>query len=300
MTRGAPALWRRFLDRFPDHAEAPRARLRMGQSLAAAGRSAEAAAAFRELWLSAPVHAVGRRGGARASRPGGAGRSRPRGRRRVQRIERAERVAAAGVGDQARAEAEAVLAEGPPVELALKALRVVVDGARRSGRDDAALAATNRGARAVAGRQARARGSSSPPRSSRRRTARARSPPLDRLVADYPKSPEADDALLLKARILESGPDPKSAEPVYLKLAQGYPESEEGLRARVAARLAVVASLRLSPRRLSAGPASRRSATASQDYRDASLYWTARAQTAAGHTESAAKHYAQLICRVAA
>src|SRR5215470_4600991 len=47
----AAALWRRFLERFPDHAEASRARLRMGQSLVAAGRPAEAATAFRELWL---------------------------------------------------------------------------------------------------------------------------------------------------------------------------------------------------------------------------------------------------------
>src|SRR5262249_20955483 len=51
----AAALWRRFLERFPDHAEASRARLRMGQSLAAAGRPTEAAAAFRELWLTVPA-----------------------------------------------------------------------------------------------------------------------------------------------------------------------------------------------------------------------------------------------------
>src|SRR5262250_1875994 len=53
----AAALWRRFLDRFPDHAEASRARLRMGQSLVAAGR---------------PGDAMGRRRRARAPGPGGA------------------------------------------------------------------------------------------------------------------------------------------------------------------------------------------------------------------------------------
>src|SRR3970040_259828 len=51
---GAVGLWRRFLDRFPDHALAPRARLRMGQSLSASGRSGEAAVAYRDLWLFAP------------------------------------------------------------------------------------------------------------------------------------------------------------------------------------------------------------------------------------------------------
>src|SRR5215470_12665326 len=127
----AAALWRRFLDRFPDHAEASRARLRMGQSLAAAGRSTDAAA--REL------RALEARGIAMAAPTP------------TQRIERAERVAAAGLGDQARMEAEAVLAEGPSADLSLKALRVVMDGARRAGRDDLALAATTRALGLVTG-----------------------------------------------------------------------------------------------------------------------------------------------------
>src|SRR4030095_17265219 len=33
----------------------------------------------------------------------------------------------------------------------------------------------------------------------------------------------------------------------------------------------------------------------SQNYRDAALYWTARAHTAAGQAESASKYFAQLI-----
>src|SRR6266481_2324957 len=117
---------------------------------------------------------------------------------------------------------------------------------------------------------------------------------VDRLVADYPKAPEADDALLLKARILEAGPDPKSAEPVYLKLAQNYPDTDEGLRGawkigwfswlradyvEAAERWSRILTLR----------------TASQNYRDAALYWTARAQSAAGQADSAAKHFAQII-----
>jgi len=282
----------RFLDRFPDHAEASRTRLRMGQSLAAAGRPAEAAAAFREIWLSAPstpyADAAARELRALEAR----GISVPAV-TQSQRIERAERVAAAGLGDQARAEAEAVLAEGPPVELALKALRVVVDGTRRTGHDDAALAATNR-ALGLATGERRAPWLLESAKIQQKKNREGAVAALDRLVADYPKAPEADDALLLKARILESGPDPKAAEPVYLKLAQNYPESEEGIAAQW--RLGWLSWLRSdfteAAERWSRITAIR---TASQNYRDAALYWTGRAQTAAGQTESAAKYYVQLI-----
>jgi soluble lytic murein transglycosylase len=197
------------------------------------------------------------------------------------------------VGDQARAEADAVLAEGPPADLALKALRVVADGARRSGRDDLALAAVNRGL-ALSPADKRAPWLLESAKIQQRKNRDGAIAALDRLVADYPKAPEADDALLLKARLLEAGPDPKSAESVYLKLAQNYPDTDEGLRgawkigwfswlradhAEAAERWSRILTLR----------------TASQNYRDAALYWTARAQSAAGQADSAAKHFAQLI-----
>src|SRR5262245_5560431 len=208
---GAAALWRRFVDRFPDHGQAPRARLRMAQSLAASGRLAEAATAFRDLWLSAPATPQADSAARELRALEGRGVSVvPVG--PVLRIERAERLAAAGVGDQARTEAEGVLAEGPPAELALRALRVVEDGARRSGRDDLALAAVNRGlALSVGDKRAPWLLESAKIQQKRNRDGAIAA--VDRLVADYPKSPEADDALLLKANILESGPDPKSAEP---------------------------------------------------------------------------------------
>ena len=287
----AAGLWRRFVDRFPDHAEAARARLRMGQSLAAAGRGTEAAAVFRELWLSAPATQYADAAARELRGLEARGVSVPP--TPAQRIERAEKVVAAGLGDQARAEAEAVLAEGPPVDLALKALRVVMDGARRAGRDDAALAATAR-ALALATGEKRAPWLLESAKIQQKKNREGALAALDRLVADYPKAAEADDALLLKARMLEAGPDSKSAEAVYLKLAQGYPESEEGIAAQwrlgwlswlrsdyteAAERWARITTIRV----------------ASQNYRDAALYWTARAHTAAGQAESASKYFAQLI-----
>jgi len=288
----AAALWRRFLDRFPDHAEASRARLRMGQSLAAAGRPAEAAAAFRELWLTVPATAWADAAGRelRALEARGITVAPPTP---TQRIERAERVAAAGLGDQARAEAEAVLADGPPPDLALKALRVVMDGARRAGRDDVALAATSR-ALGLATGEKRASWLLESAKIQQKKNRDGALAALDRLVTDYPKAPEADDALLLKARIVETGPDPRAAEAVYLKLAQGYPDSEEGIAAQW--RLGWLSWLRAdymeAAERWSHILSNR---AASQNYRDAALYWTGRAQAAAGQAESAIKHFTMLI-----
>src|SRR5499433_1987625 len=288
----AAALWRRFLERFPDHAEASRARLRMGQSLVAAGRPTEAATAFRELWLTVPAtpwaDAAARELRALEARGNAVAAPTP-----TQRIERAERVAAAGLGDQARAEAEAVLADGPPPDLALKALRVVMDGARRAGRDDLALAATGRALGLAAGDK-RAPWLLESAKIQQKKNRDGALAALDRLVADYPKAPEADDALLLKARIIEAGPDPKAAEAVYLKLAQNYPDSDEGIAAQW--RLGWLSWLRSdhleAAERWSHIPSNR---AASQNYRDAALYWTARAQAAAGQTESAIKHFIMLV-----
>src|SRR5499427_3944176 len=288
----AAALWRRFLERFPDHAEASRARLRMGQSLVAAGRPAEAATAFRELWLTVPAtpwaDAAARELRELEARGIAVAAPTP-----TQRIERAERVATAGLGDKARAEAEAVLADGPPPDLALKALRVVVDAARRAGRDDLALAATTRALGLVTGEK-RAPWLLESAKIQQKKNRDGALAALDRLVADYPKAPEADDALLLKARIVESGPDPKAAEAVYLKLAQNYPDSEEGIAAQW--RLGWLSWLRSdhleAAERWSHIPSNR---AASQNYRDAALYWTARAQAAAGQTESASKHFSMLV-----
>jgi soluble lytic murein transglycosylase len=289
---GAAGLWRRFLDRFPDHAQAPRARLRMGQSLGAAGRAGEAAAAFRELWLSTPAmpqaDAAARELRALEGRGLPVAPLTP-----VQRVERAERLAAAGVGDQARTEAEAVLAGAPPGDLTLRALRVVVDGARRSGRDDVALAAVNRGLE-LSPADKRASWLLESAKIQQRKNRDGALAAVDRLAADSPKAPEVPEALLLKARLLESGPDPKSAEPAYLRLAHGYPESEEGLRA--AWRLGWLSWLRAeyaeAAERWGRIPGVR---TASQGYRDASMYWIGRTHEQRGDAEGAARQFANVV-----
>lgn len=289
---GGAALWRRFLDHNPDHAEAPRAKLRMGQSLAAAGRAAEAVAVYRDLWLSSPASPLAD-AAARELRALEARGIPVAPATATQRVERAERLAAAGLADQARTEAEAVLAQGRPVELSLRALRVVAEGARHAGRDDLALAAAGRGFGLATGDK-RAFWLLESAKIQLKKNRDGAIAAADRLTADYPKAPEAPEALLLKARLLESGPAPKAAEAVYLKLAQGYPESEEGHRA--AWRLGWLSWLRADY-----GEAAERWSriftlrTARQGYLDASAYWVGRTHEQRGDAEAAARQFAQLV-----
>jgi TolA-binding protein len=56
-------------------------------------------------------------------------------------------------------------------------------------------------------------------------------PTLDKLVAEHPKSPEAAEALLLKAQILEGTGSVPEALVVYGTLAASYPGQEEAGKA---------------------------------------------------------------------
>jgi len=289
---GAAALWRRVLDRFPDLPDLPRARLAWAQALGNAGRLGEAAAAYRELWLLLPASPQGEAAARELRTLEGRGVAlaalTP-----VQRVERAERLVAAGTAEAARSEAELLLAEKPSTDVALRALHVVMDASRRLNRDDAALLAVNR-ALALAPADKRAPWILDSAKIQQKKNREGAIVQLDRLVAAEPKSAEAPEALLLKARLLGAGSAPKSAEPVYVKLAQSYPESDEGLAATW--RLGWLSWLRgdygEAIERWSRIASVR---AASQGYRDASAYWIGRAHAELGQTEAATRQFAQLI-----
>jgi peptidoglycan lytic transglycosylase len=289
---GAALLWRRFLDRFPDHLDVTRARLAWAQALANAGRGAEAAAAYRELWLLIPAAPQGEQAGRelRALAVRGVPVAPPTP---LQRLERAERLVAAGVAEPARAEAEALLASPLALDHSLRALRVAVEASRRLNRDDAALAGVNR-ALVLAPADKRSPWLLESAKIQQKKNRDGAVLLLDRLLAEQPKSAEAPEAMLLKARILEAGPVPRAAEPVYLKLAQTFPESDEGLAAIW--RLGWLSWLRAdyaeAVDRWNRIPTVR---TASQAYRDASTYWIGRALTERGELDGAARQFAQLV-----
>src|SRR5947208_105652 len=183
---GAAALWRRVLDRFPDLPDLPRARLAWAQALSNAGRLGEAAAAYRELWLLLPASPQGEAAARELRALEGRGVAlaalTP-----VQRVERAERLVAAGTAEAARSEAELLLAEKPSTDVAPRALHVVMDASRRLNRDDAALLAVNR-ALALAPADKRAPWILDSAKIQQKKNREGAIVQLDRLVAAAPRS----------------------------------------------------------------------------------------------------------------
>src|SRR5215468_5948071 len=129
----AAALYQRFLDRHPDRSESPRARYALGRSQLANGRIGEASQTLRDLWRQAPaspeaedaarqLRVLDERGlgGAQATAQ--------------DRVERAERLLAAGRSDAARSELDSLGKSALGAELGDRILKVQAGAARRAGR----------------------------------------------------------------------------------------------------------------------------------------------------------------------
>jgi soluble lytic murein transglycosylase len=288
---GAVALYRRFLERHGERAEVPRVRYALGQALEASGQLVEAQRVLRGLWLTAPAsaYAEGAAQQERALAERGITAPPPTGR---EKLDRAERLLAAGLHVSARAAAEEVLAEAPPAELALRALRVVSEGARRAGEHDAAVLATER-AVSLAAAERRATWLVGLARLQQRRSRDQALATLARVARDHPKSLEAPEALLLQAQLLESLPARAKAEAVYARLATDYQDEAEagaalwrlgwlswlrGAHAEAASRWGRILQIR-----------------GGQAYREAASYWVGRAREERGDTALAERHFTQLL-----
>ncbi len=286
----AVALYRRFLDQYGDHPDAPRARLLLGQALLAAGSTLDAARAFNDLWILSPAapeaESAGRQLRLLADR-GLAGPLPTSG----ERVERAERLLAAGLNEPAKSEAAALLADGLSADLRGRALKIVLDASRRAGRYDAALVAVNR-----------ALGSLPPARRApwllelarlqQRRAQDLALGTLDKLVREYPKSREAAEALSQKARLLEGAGRLAEAHAVYGKLTAGYPDEEEAGRALW--RLGWLAWFSGAYAEAAGTWARILAIRGGQAYRDAAAYWLGRADELRGEKERAARRFADL------
>ncbi len=287
---GAATLFRRFLDRHPDHAEAARARLGLAQSLLAAGQANEASRALNEIWLQAPASTYAEVAARQLSVLTNQGLAAPPPGRK-DKLERAERLLGAGLGESARTEAEALLDQGLPADLLSRAFKIVVEASRRAGRHDVAIATTER-ALASLPPERRAPWLLELARLQQRRSRDLALGTLERLIRDHPKRPEAAGALLLKAQLLEATAKPAQARSVYTKLASDYPEEEEAGAALW--RLGWVAwfdgghadAVKHWGRILAI--------RGGQSYREAATYWLGRAHEARGENEAAARHFAQL------
>ena len=288
---GAAALYRRFLDRHADHPQAPRARYALARALLAAGKVPEASRAFGELWLVAPAspeaEAAARQLRVLDERGLGGPMPAPR-----ERLERAERLLGAGLGDAARREADVLLDAGLPADLAGRALKIVADASRRAGRHDTALATVNRalGELPPAGR---APWLLELARLQQRRSRDTALATLDKLVGEYPTSPEAAEALLSKARLLEGAAKSADAEGAYAKLVAEYPSQEEAGTALW--RLGWLAWFRGAYADAAARWARLSSTRGGQAHREAATYWIGRARAQRGETELAGRQFAQIL-----
>jgi soluble lytic murein transglycosylase len=286
---GAALLYRRFLDRYPDHPESAGARYALAQALAATGQPAEALRFLRAIWSGAPASPYAAEASKQERLLADRGLTVPPVTPR-ERLDRAERVLAAAVAAAARVEAEALLGDGATGDVALRALRVVADAARRVGRPEEALRAVDR-ALALAPAERR------PPWLLERarllqRSRQAAIATLDQLVRDHPQSAEAPEALWLKAQLLEATPLLPEAEAVYRNLGAEYPDAEDGARALW--RLGWLAWLRGSHQGAAQRWGRLLATRGGQTYREAAGYWIGRAHEERGETEGASRHWTAL------
>jgi soluble lytic murein transglycosylase len=288
---GAVTALRRFLAEHADHPEAARARYTLGHALLALGQGKESARAFTELWLTAPasVWAEGAAQQLKGLSQSGVTVPVPTP---AERLERAERLLTAGLVDPARGEADALLAEPLPTESLLRALRVVQEASRRLGKDDAALAAANRGL-AVAPAERRAPWLLDIAKLLQRKSREQALLTVDRLVREYPKSGEAAEGLMLKARLFEATARLAAAETVYVKLAADYPDEEEGGAALW--RLGWLAWFRGAYDEAAVQWQRLLTIRGGVAYREAALYWVGRTWQARGLREPAASRFSQLV-----
>ncbi len=289
---GAERFLRQVLSRFPSSPASPRARYLLGLTLEAQGRNAEAAAAFRELWLSAPATAYGEAAGDRLALLAGRGVVLP-ALTDEERLEHAERLLADGSVTAAREEVGILLAERPGAELALRALTVLTQSLRELGSYAEAAAAVERSL-TLAPPARRPRLLLELGQLQLQAGARERAlSTLDRLTHEAPEAREAAPALVLKGRIIEEAGDLPGAARVYEHATVEFPDHEAAARARW--RLGWIAYLGGDLSR--AGREFRRLAQlpAGHAYRLASAYWAGRSLEAVGEHREAQQLFQLLL-----
>jgi len=290
---GAMVLYRRFLDRFPEHGDSPAARYGLAAALEATGQGEEALRLFRGIWITAPLFPAApvarERERALTERGVPAPPLTPR-----ERVDRAERLLLGGQATQARAEADALIADGITGDPLLRAFRVTAEASRRLGKPEEALRAVDR-AIAVAPGERRATWLLE-----RARLLQARSPQsalvtLDRLVREHPKSSEASDALLLRGQILESQSQPMEAEATYARLAVDYGDDDDAGRALW--RLGWMAWFRRDYEGAIGKWNRLMSLPGGQTFRENAIYWIGRAHEERGELSLATRQWTESVGR---
>jgi soluble lytic murein transglycosylase len=287
----ATAFYRRFLDRYPEHWDSPGARFGLAEVLEATGQPEEARRLFRGIWLTAPLSfaASSARDRERALADRGVVIPPPTPR---ERVDRAERLLAGGQATQARQEMETLVGEGISGDPLLRALRVIGEGWRRTGRSDEALRTVER-ALTVAPTERRSALLYERARLQQGKGPQAALATLDRLVREYPRSTEASDGLLLRAQLLESLNLGMEAEGTYSRLAVEYADDDDAGRALW--RLGWLAWFRRDYDGAATRWARLNNLPGGQAYRENATYWIGRAHEERGELDLAARQWAESV-----
>jgi peptidoglycan lytic transglycosylase len=288
---GVQATLVRLLDAYPESREAPEALYLLGLSAEALGQRDNAARAYRELMVLAPTTGWADGAADRLGVLAAAGTAVP-ALTIDQRIDRAERLLRGGVPKTAADEAERIATEARDPSIIVRALRIVADGAQRLGRPEAAAKALALAIPRVA-----------PERQGAMRLEEARlllrAGKRDRAfetlarVAASGSDADASEALWMRARALEDGQRPADAVTVYRTLASRFPKRE--IAGAALWRLGWNAYLKGDAREASQHWGKLVDATGNRPYRQAALYWRARATEEARNRAAAAPLYARVI-----
>jgi len=280
----------RVLGSHPDRLDASRTRYLLGEAQLATGDQPAAAKTFAALWLQAPA-SYGDAAEAQLKALADAGITVPAP-SPAERAARAERLLSGGLIERALAEAQALVAEKPAPDVRERALKVVMNAARRLGRDEVALAAAG-DALAIAPAERRAAWLLELGRLRQRRDRAAALGTLDRLVREHPKSRDAADALLLKAELLEAANRTAEAEKTYVRLAADYPDEDEAATALW--RLGWAAWFRGNLTESTARWSRLQTARGVGSLRESATYWLGRAWERRGDREQAARQFTALV-----
>jgi peptidoglycan lytic transglycosylase len=287
----AQASLRRLLESYPDAPEVTEALYLLGETLEAREQRAKAADVYRELMVLAPASGYADGAADRLAALAAAGTPTPE-LSFAQRMDRAERLLRGGVPKTAADEAERIASEARDPGMALRALRVVAEGAARLGRYEAAATAFG----LAVGRAPAAQRPALMLEQARmlaRAGQRDRALGLFATVANTGSEAEASEALYQHARVLDDMDRISDAATVYRKLATRYPKRE--VAAAALWRLGWLAYLKGDTRgaadqwgRLTQGGGGR-------TYRGGALYWRARALEQHSKTAAAKADYRRVL-----
>ncbi len=288
---GAQTLLARLVGAYPDAPEAAEALYLLGLGAEARGQPDLAAQTYRELQLLLPASDYADGAADRLAALAAAGQTVPPF-TAAERLARARRLLRGGQPSQAIEEADHVVADAREDDLAVRALRVAADAARRLGRWEFAaralglVAARGPAERKPALQLERGRLLA---RAGQRKEALAL---LDEAAATGGPA-EASDALYQRARLLEDADKPKAAIDAYRAVVAKYATREVGAASRW--RLGWLAWLDGDVRGADEQWTRLAAPGGDRAYRMAALYWTGRASERLGEREAAQGRYRQIL-----